>query len=131
MKPGMNIGNKATITAVVTPEMFAQFEGNLVHPAYSTVSMVYHMEWAARQIILPYLEDHEEGIGGGVTARHLAPTPEGMKLEITATLREIKGKAVICDVEVRNERTVVGEGEVTQFILPKEAIREKLKKMQV
>lgn len=131
MKPGMEVGKKATITATVTPDMFAQFEGKLVHPAYSTVSMVYHMEWAARQIILPYLEDHEEGIGGGVAAKHMAPTPEGAELKVTATLREVKGKAVICDVIVYNGKAVAGEGEVTQYILPKAAIAQKIEEMKV
>ncbi|WLD94141.1 thioesterase family protein [Alkalihalobacillus sp. AL-G] len=131
MKPGMEVGQKAAITAQVTPDMYAQFEGNLVHPAYSTVSMVYHMEWAARQIILPYLEDHEEGIGGGVTAKHLNPTPAGSTVTITATLREVKGKAVICDLEVHNEKEMIGEGEVTQYILPKEMIEQKIKSMKV
>jgi fluoroacetyl-CoA thioesterase len=131
MKPGMEVGQKATITATVTPDMFAQFEGKLVHPAYSTVSMVYHMEWAARQIILPYLEDHEEGMGGGVAAKHMAPTPEGAELIITATLRELKGKAVICDVTVHNGKTLAGEGEVTQYILPRAAISQKIGEMKV
>jgi fluoroacetyl-CoA thioesterase len=126
MKPGMEIGNTATISAVVTPDMYAQFEGKLVHPAYSTVSMVYHMEWAARQIILPYLEEHEEGIGGGVEAKHIAPTSAGMEIIVTATLRAFKGKAVICDVDVKNEKGLVGTGEVTQYILPKEEIARKL-----
>jgi fluoroacetyl-CoA thioesterase len=131
MKPGMEVGQKATITATVTPDMFAQFEGKLVHPAYSTVSMVYHMEWAARQIILPYLEDHEEGIGGGVAAKHLSPTPEGAELIVTATLREIKGKAIICDVTVHNGKALAGEGEVTQYILPRAAISQKIEEMKV
>jgi fluoroacetyl-CoA thioesterase len=131
MKPGMEVGQQATITAIVTPEMFAQFEGKLVHPAYSTVSMVYHMEWAARQIILPYLEDHEEGIGGGIAAKHMAPTPEGAELTVTATLREVKGKAVICDVIVYNGKAVAGEGEVTQYILPRAAIKKKIEEMKV
>ncbi|MFD1356444.1 thioesterase family protein [Fictibacillus halophilus] len=131
MKPGMEVGQKATITATVTPDMFAQFEGKLVHPAYSTVSMVYHMEWAARQIILPYLEDHEEGIGGGVAAKHMSPTPGGAELIVTATLREIKGKAVICDVTVHNGKALAGEGEVTQYILPRAAISQKIEEMKV
>ncbi|HEU5138804.1 MAG TPA: hotdog domain-containing protein [Bacillales bacterium] len=126
MKPGMEVGQQATISAEVTQEMYAQFEGNVVHPAYSTVSMVYHMEWAARQIILPYLENHEEGIGGAVSAKHLAPTPLGETVEVTATLTELKGSAVITAVEVRNSKGLAGEGEVTQFILPKEEIANKL-----
>ncbi|WP_416730705.1 thioesterase family protein [Fictibacillus sp. JL2B1089] len=131
MKSGMKVGHSATIKATVTPDMFAQFEGKLVHPAYSTVSMVYHMEWAARQIILPYLEEHEEGIGGGVAAKHMAPTPEGAELTVTATLREVKGKAVICDVTVYNGKAIAGEGEVTQYILPREAIAQKITEMKI
>ncbi|EIT85808.1 hypothetical protein A374_08234 [Fictibacillus macauensis ZFHKF-1] len=131
MKPGIKIGDEAVITATVTPEMFAQFEGSLVHPAYSTVSMVYHMEWAARQIILPFLEEGEEGIGGGVSAKHLAPTPEGMNLTITATVTELTGKTVVCKVKVANEKMVVGEGDVTQYILSKEKITQKLQSMRM
>lgn len=126
MKPGMKVGQTKSITAEVTPDMYAQFEGKVVHPAYSTVSMVYHMEWAARQIILPYLEDHEEGIGGAVTVKHMAPTPAGETITATAELTEIKGNAVITAVEVRNSKEVVGKGEVTQFILPQEQIESML-----
>lgn len=126
MKAGMEVGQMATITAEVTAGMYAQFEGQVVHPAYSTVSMVYHMEWAARQIILPYLEDDEEGIGGAVTAKHVAPTKAGSIVSVTATLTELKGKAIVTGVEVFNENRLVGKGEVTQFILPKEDIEKKL-----
>lgn len=126
MKPGMKIGQTATITAEVTSDMYAQFEGQVVHPAYSTVSMVYHMEWAARQIILPYLEDHEEGIGGAVFVKHRAPTPAGEIVKVTATLTELKGSAVITAIEVHNSKEIAGVGEVTQFILEKEKISAKL-----
>ncbi|TCP29241.1 putative thioesterase [Scopulibacillus darangshiensis] len=128
MKPGMKIGQKATITDTVTQKMVAQFEGTVVHPAYSTVSMVYHMEWAARQIILPFLEEHEEGIGGAVNAKHIAPTPVGEDITVTATLTELKGRAVITEVEVHNSKGLAGKGEVTQFILNKDEITHKLEK---
>ncbi len=77
MKPGLALGQTARVETTVTEEMFAQFEGTVVHPAYSTVSMVYHMEWAARKIILPYLESSEEGVGGAVNVKHLNMAPLG------------------------------------------------------
>jgi fluoroacetyl-CoA thioesterase len=126
MRPGLEVGQQATITVEVTSDMYARFEGNLVHPAYSTVSMVYHMEWAARQIILPYLEKHEEGMGGAVSARHLAPSKAGSVISITATLTEIKGKAVMTDVEVYDRNRMIGKGEVTQYILTKKEIEDNL-----
>lgn len=126
MKPGIQEGQTATITAIVTPDMFAQFEGNVVHPAYSTVSMVYHMEWAARQIILPFLEEDEEGIGGAVTAKHIAPSPEGSVITVTATLTKLQGNVVTTKTEARNEKGTIGLGEVKQVILPKAKIKQML-----
>jgi fluoroacetyl-CoA thioesterase len=122
----MEIGQTAKVETTVTSDMFAQFEGKVVHPAYSTVSMVYHMEWAARQIILPYLEDHEEGIGGAVYVKHIAPSPEGSKVSVTATLTELIDNVVVTKVEAFNEKGIIGKGEVKQVILPKEAIAKKL-----
>jgi fluoroacetyl-CoA thioesterase len=129
LKEGMEIGQTATVTATVTAEMFAQFEGKVVHPAYSTVSMVYHMEWAARQIILPYLEDHEEGIGGAVYVKHIAPSPEGSNIKVTATLTNLEGNIVITKVEAYNEKGLIGKGEVKQVILPKKEIARKLEQI--
>ena len=126
MKPGMEVGQTATVTASVTEDMFAQFEGHVVHEAYSTVSMVYHMEWAARQIILPYIEDHEEGIGAAVSVKHVAPTAVGTNVYVTATLTELKGNIIITEVEAKNDKGVIGAGKVTQAILTKEEIHQKL-----
>jgi fluoroacetyl-CoA thioesterase len=127
LKPGLTIGHRATIKATVTPKMFAQFEGKVVHPAYSTVAMVYHMEWAARQIILPFLEANEEGMGGAVTVKHLGVSVEGEVIKATATLSEIKGRRLVAQVTVENSQGIVGQGEVTQFILGKEELQEKMK----
>lgn len=126
MKEGLAIGQTAEITDTVTSDMVAQFEGSVVHPAYSTVSMVYHMEWAARQIILPYLEDHEEGIGASVTVKHIAPTAVDTKITVKATVTALKNHLVITEVEARNKKGLIGKGEVTQAILPKEQIEERI-----
>ncbi|PLR78554.1 thioesterase [Bacillus sp. V3-13] len=124
MKPGLRIGDEATIRAVVTPDMFACFAGDIVHRAYSTVTMVYHMEWASRQIILPFLEEHEEGMGSEVKVKHLAPSPEGSQLTITAQVLDLKHNKVVTKVSARNEKELIGIGAVTQVILSKDRIRE-------
>jgi predicted thioesterase len=128
MKPGLQIGNQAVVHAVVSPEMFAQFEGKVIHPAYSTVTMIYHMEWASRLLIIPYLDEEEEGIGGAVSARHLSPSPEGSSIIITATVSKLDGNSVYSTVTVHNGEILAGEGEVKQVILKKSRIAEMLKR---
>lgn len=128
MKPGLQIGNRAVIRAVVSPEMFAQFEGQIIHPVYSTVTMIYHMEWASRLLITPYLDKDEEGMGGAVSARHLSPSPEGSSILITATVSRLDGNSVYSTVTVHNGEILAGEGEVKQVILKKSRIAELLKR---
>ncbi|PLR81540.1 MULTISPECIES: thioesterase family protein [Bacillus] len=124
MKPGLRIGDGVTIKVVVTPEMYARFAGEIVHRTYSTVTMIYHMEWASRQIILPFLEEDEEGMGSEVKAKHLAPSPAGSQLTITAEVIGLKNNKVITKVSAQNEKELIGIGEVTQVILSKDRIRE-------
>ncbi|ASK61962.1 thioesterase [Virgibacillus phasianinus] len=126
MKSGMDIGRTETIEIEVTEDMFASFEGSVVHPVYSTVAMVYHMEWVSRKIILPFLEDHEEGMGGAVQLKHISPSPLHSKVKLTATLVEYKNQQVRTKVEAYNEQGLIGKGEVKQVILPKEMINQKL-----
>ncbi|HLR01300.1 MAG TPA: thioesterase [Virgibacillus sp.] len=125
MKQGMDIGRQETIEVRVTEAMFARFEGEVVHPVYSTVAMVYHMEWVSRKIILPFLEEHEEGMGGAVTLKHVSPSPLGSTVTLTATLIGYEGTKVMTDVKAYNDAGLIGKGEVTQIILPKEVIAEK------
>ena len=129
MKSGLAVGHTAIITTEVTPGMYAQFEGNVVHPVYSTVSMVYHMEWASRKVILPYLEDHEEGMGAKVNVEHMAPAKTGSLLEIRANVIEYEGNVIVTEVTVRERENgrLIGKGEVKQVVLPKEKINERIK----
>ncbi|MCA1056061.1 thioesterase [Rossellomorea aquimaris] len=131
MKSGLAEGHSVTIMTEVTPDMHAQFEGDVVHPVYSTVSMVYHMEWASRKIILPYLEEGEEGMGARVTVEHMAPARTGSSLEIKATVINYEGSIILTEVTVKDSKNdrIIGKGEVKQVVLPKEKIRERIEKI--
>lgn len=52
------------MSITVTEDMIAAFGGEMVHPVLSTVTMVYYMEWVGRKVILPFLEEGEEGESG-------------------------------------------------------------------
>ncbi|MGP4071089.1 thioesterase family protein [Piscibacillus sp. B03] len=126
MKQGMDIGRQETIEIKVTDDMFASFEGKVVHPVYSTVAMVYHMEWVSRKIILPFLEEHEEGMGAAVEVKHVDAAPANSKVTLTATLTKYEHPQVITSVEAYNNQQLIGKGVVKQVILSKEVIHKKI-----
>ncbi|MFJ7936028.1 thioesterase family protein [Sporosarcina sp. NPDC096371] len=127
MKQGLCVGREEMIKIIVTKDMFASFEGEIVHPVYSTVAMTYHMEWVSRKIILPFLEDHEEGMGAAVQLKHLAASPLGSTVTLTATLLEYLDNRVVTEVVAENHLGLIGKGVVVQVIMPKEKIAERLK----
>lgn len=130
MREGLVPGAQAEVFVVVTPEMTAQFADlGPVHPVYSTWSMVRHMELACRKIILPYLEADEEAVGYSISVTHLAPTPVGMRVTVTARLAQIDGNRIVCTVEATNERARIGEGTQVQVVLPKQRLAARIAQM--
>jgi predicted thioesterase len=124
MRPGLVLGAEAEVTLTVTDEMLARFEDlGLVHPVYSTWSMVKHMELASRRVILPYLEPGEEAVGHAIDVTHRAPTPRGARVTVRARVVAVDGNQVICAVAAHNDRGLIGEGRTVQIVLPRDLLR--------
>jgi fluoroacetyl-CoA thioesterase len=118
-------GFEGRVTVVVTHEMTVDFADlGKVHPVYATYWMVRHMEEAGRKIILPFLEEGEEGIGSAVGVRHLAPALPGMGVEVVAVHERTEGRTVFARCSAFNELgDLIGEGHTEQVILDSNAIR--------
>lgn len=128
MKPSLAIGNTAEVVIRVTQDMCPAFDGVVVHRVYSTWSMAHHMELAARKVLAPHLEDHEEGIGSHLSIDHLAPTPLGHNVRVVATAVELGPTTLVCDVQAYHVRAsgdkLVGQGKQTQRILPQTKLKQ-------
>lgn len=130
MKPGLKVGMSETLEITVTKDMFAKFDEEVIHPAYSTASMVKHMEQVSRQLILPFLEPHEESAGAKVSMTHVAPTPEGSLIRCIAMVTAFGERDVTTEVVVRNELGVIGKGTVTIAVLPQGYMEKQLQNIQ-
>jgi len=121
-------GYVAAHELVVTPAMTVDFEQEdpglgALHPVYATYWMAKHMELASRKVILPFLEEGEEGIGFRVEVTHLASALPGMRVRVEARFREMVKNRVHADCVARNELgDVIGEGATVQVILPRERL---------
>jgi predicted thioesterase len=131
MRPSLKVGNMAEVTITVTEAMCPAFDGVVVHRVYSTWSMAHHMELAARLVLAPHLEDHEEGIGSHLSIDHVSPAPLGHRVRVIATATELHGSTLVCEVIAYDGERVVGRGKQVQRILPKatlHALIERAKK---
>jgi fluoroacetyl-CoA thioesterase len=92
----------------VTKEMAVP---HLPIPMYSTPAMVGHFEGLCLRMLIPYHDEGETSVGFRVDVKHLAPTPVGQTVKITAKVREQDGRKIVFDVEAYNEGgTKIGEG---------------------
>jgi len=119
MKPSLKLGNTAEVIITVTSDMCPAFDGVVVHRVYSTWSMAHHMELAARMVLAPHLEEHEEGIGSHLSIDHVSPAPLGHSVRLVATAVELHGTTLVCEVIAYDGPRIVGRGKQVQRILPK------------
>ena len=123
MKRGLEVGNQAECTVEVTDDMCPDFDGVVVHRVYSTWSLGHQMEVAARRILVPYLEAHEEGMGTQLSVDHLSPAPVGCCVRVVAEATEVTEDRLVCRVRAYDGDRLVARGSQVQRVLPKSVIQ--------
>jgi predicted thioesterase len=126
MSPDLKPGATASVEITVTRDMCPAFGETVVHEVYSTWSLAHHMELAARKVLAPHLEPHEEGIGSHLSIDHLAPTPLGHGDRVVATASEVEPTKLVCDISAYHVRDdgerLVARGVQVQRILPRKRL---------
>ncbi len=101
MKSGLHIGDTFSDTFKTDSTMGASLLGQTIHPGLlGTAALIEHMEWAARQHILPYLEAGEEGVGHKVSITHSRPCALGSDIKVVSEVTDITEKTVASYVRV-------------------------------
>ena len=124
----MEAKKQHSLTWEVTDEMTAKRIGTAGSKILSTPNMLSLMEACALELAKEYLEEGETTVGAEAHVRHLAPTPVGMKVTATATLREIERRKMWFDIEVHDEKGKCGEGWHLRVKITPKTIAEKTEK---
>lgn len=117
MRAGLKAGLTVDMPAKVEKHMRPHLQGLVRHPLYATWAMVYHMETVSRMLLVPYLEPHEEAVGGAVLVKHLRPARVGAPLHVVARLVRVRGSRVYSRAEVHSRGRKIGEGSVLQVVM--------------
>lgn len=122
----MEAGIKNEKSIVVTDEVTASKVGSGLLPVYATPSMIALMEGTCAESVQPYLAEGEGTVGIAVDIKHIAATPVGMTVRCESLLKEVNGKKLVFEVNVYDEKGLVGTGIHKRAIINNEAFMARL-----
>ncbi|HVL81497.1 MAG TPA: thioesterase [Actinomycetota bacterium] len=108
------VGEETSLEVEVTEEMLVNLAGRRIHPLYSTVSMVEHMEVVSRMLIEPHFAEGEDATGYAVSVVHERPARVGDRLRVTARLTKIDEREAETVAVVEGPAGRIGIGTLVQ-----------------
>lgn len=116
MKPSLQAGISASTQLEVDRERTIDFMGEKAR-VYATPMLVRDIEIACRELLLQHLDPGEDSVGTRVELDHIAATLMGMKIELTVSIAEVKGRAVTFDVSGRDSVEPICRGRHARFVV--------------
>jgi len=93
---------------------------------YSTPSLLYDVEVACRELILPHVGQGKDSVGTRVEFDHVGATLLGMWVEITVRVAEVDGPAVTFEFSARDAVEEVARGRHSRFVVGLEKTAQRL-----
>lgn len=116
----VDVGTKRTQTWVVGREHLASAFGSGLVDVLATPVLVGFCEECARGMIDPDLPSGQKTVGTKITLEHVAATPPGMRVRVTAELVAVDRRRLSFRFEVHDEVELVGRGTHDRFIIDHE-----------
>ena len=110
MKSRPRIGLAGTFQLVVEPKHCIDFANGGMPTVFSTPHLIGLLERTARESLAPLLEEHERTVGVEVDIRHLAPTPLGANVTLSARVIHLDGSFITFHVEAHDEVEMIARG---------------------
>jgi fluoroacetyl-CoA thioesterase len=116
MKPSLQPGIEATTRLTVTAERTIDFMGDALR-VYATPKLLYDIEMACRNLLLPHLDAGEDSVGTRVELDHTGATLMNQPVEISVRLAEVNGRAVTFEVSARDDIEPICRCRHSRFIV--------------
>lgn len=84
---------------------------------YATPAMLNDMEHLSRDLLQEHLDAGEDSVGTRADIQHLAATPEGLWVELRATVRAIDRRAVTFEIIARDAVDEIGRCTHHRFVV--------------
>jgi predicted thioesterase len=110
MRRGLKVGMVGELRFVVEPRHVIDFAVDGMPEILCTPWLVWYLEHAAREAVLPFLEPGESTVGSHVDVDHMAPTPVGMEVVCVARVVHVDGPALTFQLEARDAAERIAKG---------------------
>ncbi len=94
---------------------------------YSTPSLLYDVEVACRELVLPHVGEGKDTVGTRVELDHVGASLMGMWVEISVTLTEVNGPALTYEFTARDAIEEVARGKHSRFVVGLEKTAQRMK----
>jgi predicted thioesterase len=110
MRNGLKVGTAGEQRFVVEPKHAIDFAGGGMPTILCTPWLVWFLEHAAREAVLPFLDEGESTVGAHVDVDHVAPTPLGQAVTCLARVVHIDGRLIAFKLEAWDETELIARG---------------------
>jgi fluoroacetyl-CoA thioesterase len=110
MKNSPKVGTTGQQRFVVEPKHAIDFADVGMPAVLCTPWLIWFLEHAAREAVLPLLEPGESTVGGHVDVRHLAATPVGETVTCLARVVNVEGPAISFQLEAHDQHELIARG---------------------
>ncbi|TAK48932.1 MAG: LysR family transcriptional regulator [Xanthobacteraceae bacterium] len=94
---------------------------------YGTPFLVLDMEDASRNLALAHSDAGEDSVGMDIAVKHIAATPLGWNVEITAKVIAVEGRKVTFELTAKDDLEVIGTAVHNRFIVDVAKTTERVK----
>jgi fluoroacetyl-CoA thioesterase len=110
MKANLKVGTTGEQRFVVEPRHAIDFADGGMPAVLATPWLIWFLEHAAREAVLPFLGPGENTVGTFIEVCHLAPTPVGKTVTCLARVLQAEGAVISFQLEAHDERELIGRG---------------------
>lgn len=116
----IEVGLTASADHVVSTDDTAVAVGSGSLPVLGTPRLLAWCESATCAALAPVLAEGRTSVGTRITLEHVAPSPVGSRVEVSASVVHVDGRLVRFSVAAREADKLVGSGEVTRVVVDAE-----------
>ena len=110
MKARPKVGTAGEVTFVVEAKHAIDFADGEMPAVLSTPWLIWFLEHAAREAMLPLLEPGESTVGVQVEIEHLAATPLGQRVTCRGRVIHSEGTLISFQLEAHDEHERIARG---------------------